>query len=657
MTATAAAWFTAAEIARMNLPGVPNCRRKLHDQAAAEGWAARISSDGSPLARPRKASGGGTEYHVSLLPDDAQALIRVRALAAENGPIAANDCTDAAAEAWRWYESLPDRIKAKAAQRMAILMEIEGRIETGTGRTAATQEVARAHGVSPRAVAEWYTMAGKASRHDWLPYLAPQYKGGGKETEIDATAWQMLKSKYLTNSRQPFAACYNQVLEEYAQPNGIVLPCRKTLERRMKKEVSSLLRKGKRDGREAVTNTVPPLRRSVASLHAMEAVNIDGHVCDVFVNFGPDAKGKPIIARPVLIGIQDVYSRKILAHRIGRTENTRLVRSTFADLFRDWGIPGKVTLDNGRAFASKAMTGGAKTRFRFVIQSDEQTGILTALGIETKWALPYSGRSKPIERAWKELCDYAAKSFSMVGAYTGNKPGARPEDAGSRAIPIADFEAHLARVIARHNARPGRTSEAARGRSLDDTFAASYSASAVKIATEAQMRIALLEAKDRRCDRNHGSVTIHGNSYWAAELVELAGEMVTVRFDADNLHSAVHVYRKTGEYVCEAAVRHAVGFYDTDAAERQQRAKAEVRKKFRAAEEAAELLTAAQVAALEAGHSMPAPRPAPGASRIVHARGHVAAALKPTQQAVQASSEPAFIDVFAAGLSRLRHAE
>ena len=87
----------------------------------------------------------------------------------------------------------------------------------------------------------------------------------------------------------------------------------------------------------------------MSNLHALQIVCGDGHRFDVFTKW--HAIKKPV--RPMLLALQDVYSRKILAWRIGPNENTALVRLAFADLLRDWGVPQAVLLDNGRAFASK----------------------------------------------------------------------------------------------------------------------------------------------------------------------------------------------------------------------------------------------------------------------------------------------------------------
>lgn len=646
-------WFTAAEIARFGVAGIPDGCRRVREWAVAEGWADRTTNDGKPLARQRAARGGGMEYHVSLFPLPLQEAINDRQTRAPVAPTPSNDTGDAAAQSWAWYEQQSASTKAEAERRAAILMEIETLVADGAKKTVAIQTVATQHGDGARTVAAWFNLVGRAARGDWLPRLAPQYKGGGKAVEIDAEALRIITSDYLRDEKAGFMACYNRCLEDYCQPRGIALPNPKTVKRHMDRAISSLLKKSKREGREAVRRTVAPLRRSVADLHAMEAVNVDGHTFDVFVQW-EDGR----IGRPVMVGLQDIFSRKLLAHRIGETESTLLTRMAFADLFRDWGIPAAAVMDNGRAFASKALTGGAKTRYRFKIKESDATGVLTALQVRVHWTLPYRGSSKPIERAWRDLCEEIAKHPAIAGAYTGNRPDAKPENYRSRAIPIAEFRAHVARCIAAHNARPGRKTEMAKGQSLDAVFGASYAVSPIGKASPEQLRRALLVAEDRRCHRENGSITLAGNVYWSPDLIELAGEKVSVRCDPDNLHSEIHVYRQgDGAFLCTVPVQAAIGFFDKDGAERRAKLEKDVRRKVRAAEEAANLLSADQLAELLGGPSAPAPKPVAGVVRPVRHRGHTAAAMAPLMQDAPAPAQPAFIDAFTAGASRLRAVE
>src|SRR3546814_12358931 len=129
---------------------------------------------------------------------------------------------------------------------------------------------------------------------------------------------------------------------------------------------------------------LPAQIRSVAELHAMELVNIDGHRADVFVKW-PDGR----IIRPMMIAIQDVYSRKFLAWRIAENEDMVTARLVFADLFQTWGIPKRLLADNGRAFVSQWLSGGAKTRLRFTVRDVHPAGLLVPMGFSRPRATHY----------------------------------------------------------------------------------------------------------------------------------------------------------------------------------------------------------------------------------------------------------------------------
>ncbi len=163
-------------------------------------------------------------------------------------------------------------------------------------------------------------------------------------------------------------------------------------------------------------------------------------------------------------------------------------------------FPKAALLDNGREFAAKVFTGGgAKTRFRFKVKEDDIPGLLPMLGVNVHWATPYSGQSKPIERAFRDLCDRVAKHPAFEGgAYTGNKPDAKPENYGNRAIPLDEFRAVLNEEMEAHNARPGRRSEVAFGRSFDEVFDEGYKVAPIRKATLEQRRLWLMSAEGVR---------------------------------------------------------------------------------------------------------------------------------------------------------------
>lgn len=657
-------WFSAAELANLALPGLPRVKRKINERATVEGWALRTNATGQPLAQPRAARGGGLEYHRDALPATARAALMAQGVGGL-GLSAVADVSDTppdvlsasapapTASRWRWYEGASDAVKSEATRRMTMLATIEAYERGGLTRTAAVATVAASSRIGASTLWSWLALVDGIAAADRLVFLAPQRGGGGVSAEIDPSAWQFLLSDYLRPEKPTFASCYWRA-REFADPRGLVVPHERALRRKLEREVDGRLVVARREGAEALRRSLPAQERSVLDLHAMEAVNIDGHKFDVFVRW-PASPGFPDgrIGRPLMVALQDIYSRKIVAHRIDESENALATRLVFADCFRDWGIFRECLLDNGRAFASKIITGGAKSRFRFKIKDDEPTGVLTALGITIHWATPYRGQSKPIERAFRDMCDTIAKHPKFAGAYTGNKPDAKPENYGSRAIPIDEFRRVVALGIAAHNAKPGRRTETAGGvRSFDQVFDASYAIAAIGKATPEQLRLALLTAEDRMCDRQTGVVTLEGNRYWAAELADHIGTRVTLRFDPDDLHGEVHVYDRQGRFVVTAPAIAATGFFDKASANGRRKQEADLRRTVREQERLADLLDAQTLAAMMPDHLDEAPAPVPSVIRPVRHRGQTAAALKSLPIASQDPLKTAVIDRFAAAAER-----
>lgn len=647
-------WFTAAELAALKLPGLSTAKRKVNELAQAERWALRTDRAGMPLARTRRGRGGGTEYNIAVLPPQASAALVRRAVIADPEPrpgVAANDGAETTAQGqlWAWFDLQSAAIKGEAADRLAMIDEIEALEGAGMTRTAAVATVAARHGAAASTLWSWLTLIAGADRADRLPLLAPQRKGGGKTAEVDDGAWQYLLSDYLRPERPTFASCYWRCAREYCGPRGLDLPHQKTLQRKLDREVPAAVVTLKRHGADALRNTVPAQQRTVAALHALALVNIDGHRWDVFVRW-PDGH----VARPMMVAIQDVYSRKILAWRIAETEDAVATRLAFADLFRDWGIPKGCLLDNGRAFASKLITGGAKTRFRFGIREDDPTGLLPSLGVEVHWATPYRGQSKPIERAFRDLCDTVAKHPAFDGAYTGNRPDAKPENYGSSAVDLETFKRVVRAGIEAHNARPNRNTEMAAGRlSFDEVFNASYATAAIGKAGPEQLRMALLASQVISTDRKDGSVKALGNVWWSPAMSALAGRKVILRYDPDDLAAPVHAYGLDGRYLATAELQGRTAFLDAGAAKTRARQEANLKKATKAQAAAFQLLTAAELAEMMPDlPDEPEATPSPSVIRPVRARG--SAALKPVHDLSEPiPSTPTTTDAWAAAMERM----
>ncbi len=565
-------WWSAAEFAAMSLPLVPASERGVQLMIERNGHHApelAYPANANGVWRRRQGRGGGREYRIDVLPAPAQAKLAMRvrraARSVEPAPAEAK-AARSANEQWGWFEALPEKRKAQARERMALLLAVRDLEMTGTARDMAMMDVAAGAGVSLRTLYNWAGLVAGLDRHDWLPALAPRFAGRTAEVEIADEAWQAFLADYLRNERPTLESCYRR-LQALAKGKGWALPSSKTLERRISALPRTMVVLA-REGIEALKRLYPAQERDRSGFHALEGVNADGHKFDVFVRW-PDGE----ISRPILVGFQDLLSGMVLSWRIGRTENAATVLLAFGDLVENWGIPEHCWLDNGRNFASKWFTGGTPNRYRFKVRENDPNGVLTALGVEVHWTTPYSGQSKPIERAWRDFADSISRHPAFAGAWTGNTIDAKPENYASAAVPIEIFEKVVAEEIAEHNARLGRRSKVCGGRlSFAQVFNASYADAIIRKASPEQCRLWLLAAEGATV-RKDGSIHLEGNRYWHEKLIDHVGAKVVLRFDPDALHDDIHVYRLDGAYLVAAPVIEAVGFADTAAARDHARAR------------------------------------------------------------------------------------
>lgn len=599
-------WYSAAELA--GLAGLPGTERGIRKMAERDQWAAR-----------KRDHGKGYLYPAAALPAETQAALLLRErpeLAAppkqrrEHAPAG----TAQIQSAWQRYEAVPQHLKDEAQRRLRALQAVEQLVAEGRALMDARQLVAAqlqregVRGASVPTLCRWAALVDGVEKQHRMALLVPSYAGRTATVEIPVEAWDVFKADYLRPEAPTATSCYDR-LQRIARVNGWGLPSLRTFERRIKQELGRGVLIMARKGMEAFDKTFPRQERDRSIFTAVEAVNADGHKFDVFARW-PDGT----VARPIMIGVQDLYSGKLLGYRIADTESADLARFAFRDVVANYGIPEKVWLDNGRGFASKMLTGGTANRFRFKVRPDDPVGILTGLGCEIHWATPYHGQAKPIERAWRDLCDRVAKHPAFAGAYTGNKPDAKPENYGSKAVPLDEFVRVLNEEIAAHNARPNRQTRVCGGRmSFDEAFKASYAQSTVRRATAEQLRQLLLAADTVTSDARDGSVRLSGNRYWCEAIAAHAGQKLLLRFDPEHLQESVEVYTLAGVHLGTAGCIAAVGFADTSAAREHARAKKQYRRAAKQQLDAERRMDAAQVAAQLPG---PAPEELPPAGVI-----------------------------------------
>jgi len=596
-------WFSIPELEKLALPGMPPNATGLKRLAEEGKWRSH------PLARQVPGTTKPIwEYHVSQLPSLAQAKL-ARMDAVEKSRDESRQARRALY--WKTFEAMPEDHRQIAHRRHALIIAVEKALAERElmGALAPTMEETLApflkkFGVSASSYYSLRQSLNDVLREDWLPALAPKYEDGtvSEHAPVHADAWAALKSDFLRPEKPGFAACFRRMMKAAQEKGWTPIPSERSLRRRLNAEVPRAVQVLTREGRKRAEQLYPSQIRTKTHLHAMELTNTDGHKLDLFVKVPwrvPEAN-KQVTDRVILLGIQDIYSGKILSWRLCEAETWDVVRACVGDMIEDYGIPEHLYMDNGRAFASKMISGGATSRHRFKKIEGEVAGLLKTLDIEPHFTKPYSGQSKPIERAWRDLAEEISKHPAMSGAYTGNKPDAKPENYAKWAVPLEELERHVAERIAEHNARPGRKAETARGRSFDETFEESmrHPATIVRRATDAQRVLWMLAAATRRTYKSNGEIHYKENVYWHEALVNHAGSQVTIRFDPDKLHAPIKVFDKDGRFICDAPCTEKGRFNDSAAAGRHEKNRRRYRKSQQALADAHRTLTADQLADL-----------------------------------------------------------
>ena len=467
-------WWTADQLAASGLPEMPGTRQGVNHMAGERAWRAQPK-----CSRKKAGRGGGWQYHWSVLPDQTR-----KALLMADAP--APDSKPDRGQAWATFERLPDTVKTTARQRLNIIQAVELMQSAGATKVSAVDAAIMGTKFKPRTVFDWFKMIEGVAIADRLAYLPPRHRLAARKAPKSSNVRDFLdhiKSLYLREEPATFKESFRIALR-MAKAEGWDTLTERTAKRRMELEVPHVTRVFLREGVAGLMRCYPAQIRDRSGLHSLEAVNADCHKIDVFVRW-PDGT----VDRPQIVAFQDLYSNKMLSWRVDHNPNKVMVMAAFGEMVETYGIPRDCLFDNGHEFANKWLTAGAKTRFRFKVREDDPLGVLPLLGIKMHWATPAHGQAKPIERGFRDFANNIALDPRFAGAFTGKNPMAKPENYGSRAIALDKFLQVVDEKVAEHNARQGRLTKVANGRSFDDAFAESYAVAPIRKATQEQRRL------------------------------------------------------------------------------------------------------------------------------------------------------------------------
>lgn len=558
MAASLHARFTQAQVAE----ALGLARQAVNKRALREKW------PGAAAATHRQR----VLYAIRDLPEDVQAALILAGPASveEAAKSAPKPGGDAAALLQRFQQATPTS-QAAARERLSALLDVEARQQRGEALTVARQEVAadlqarNVRGGSVDSLKRWAAAVKGQPRDTWLAHLLPSCPKGNERVEIHPELWAWYLGHYLTREQPSHADTYRRA-KKIAKAKGWPMPSAKTLQRRMNEDVPTAVQVLQREGPQARARLLPPMQRDTTCFEVGEAVNGDGLKFDrLWVAF----PGRKPINTATGWFWQDVRSKKILAWRLGETENTDLFRLATYDLAAICA-PSHVYLDNTRVAANKVMTGGASHRNRFKRSEADGRGLLlAALGAEVHFTNPDKERgnpgAKPIERAFGKggIHEMVATHPRIMGRGFSQ----------ATAIPVEELRAVIAEEVARHNAQKDRRGFGiAPGNSFDDEWAAGVARRPPTQLSKAAREMFLWSFEVRTVQQTGfielaaGRSPYGRNRYWSEASACYSGERVAVYFDPGNLRADVHVYSLEGRYLFDAQHVPAYAFNDTAAA-------------------------------------------------------------------------------------------
>lgn len=461
------------------------------------------------------------------------------------------------------FTQLPTSTQNKARKRLNAVR----RFHSLAGTVPAMQRyeiVGREASKSVSTVRNWVGACEGLDPGDWLVALAPQHKGCQVRADFSHDAWYYIQTEFFKLTKPSLKPIYRRA-QRLSAKHSWALPSYATVKRLVEAEPHAY-HVLTREGQEALERLRPFQQRDYSTIGLHEIWCCDGRKADLFCRWEDGT-----ISRPITTVWFEVRSRVILAYEITKTESADGVRRGFKKAVeKSRVIPQNNYFDNGRAFASKLLTGGARTRFRFKVRDDDLLGIFELLGIRTIWAKPYSGRSKPIESFFRQFAE-AEKRYP--GAYCGNRPEARPEDCDAeKAISTEQYRKLLDETLADYHMRPHR-GDAMNDRAPLVVYEQLLPHCQPRQPTREQMRLCLQAAEQVRLEPQSGAVRILGNRYWNEKVAELPrGRAYTVRFNPEDANEPVSVF-DGARFLCEVPIIARTGFLDSESAKANERAR------------------------------------------------------------------------------------
>jgi putative transposase len=554
MTRRIKSYYTAAELADMQLTGLPKSKGKLLARAAKEGWAT-IEDTGI----------GGTR-RLLCPPQHVLDQIAVRITSEWKGPagISVKPQELQLALVETSAQALVADARKGVVEALRVLMEGSRYPMKTAARTLL--DMARSGQASPQIINMLRAARDGRGRQsvDGLPAvrsllrfveydqngaLAPQRRQADMSVPSWAPAFMAL---YQKPEKPTVAHAYRQYCD--AADANATLPSVHQVHRFLQK-VGNVSRQAGRMGDRELKSLKPFWRRDFKQLLPTDIYSADGHKFDAEVQH--PMHGRPF--RPEITSVVDIATRRAVGWSVGLNESGFVVSDALRDAVLRAGIPAVFYVDNGSGYRNELM-------------EDTATGLMARLGIEMINSLPYNSQARGvIERLHQTIWVRAAKEITgYIGAdmdrqerqaqfKLSRKAIAKPGEAIS--LPLMGWDAFVAfaeQKVDQYNNRPHRSlpkvedPNTGRRRHMtpNEAWAKHVAAGfAAHVVSDDEARPLFRPQQLRTINR--GEINLFGNRYFSRALEEFHGDQMAIGYDIHDA-SKVWVYDDDGRFVCNA---------------------------------------------------------------------------------------------------------
>ena len=563
-------WFSCTELEKLALSGLPGTARQIRRLAKAKKWQDKMDNEGARLARPRQQRGGSYEYHISLLPAEAQ-----RSLIARGNMFDAPEVISAKPKTLR-FKASPENPKQRAVlnARAAILAQLdswclEKSMTRGQGIGFLLRQIAedmleekmvalliqannkRAGGnVSRKTLYNWYK-----AREKGVDALAPKARFCATKAP-----WLKLFLKHWQLPTKPSVRdAYKAMLTGI--PASMPTPSYEQVRRALKRVHNVDLHRG-REGPRELKSRQGYVDRDTSDMKPTEMYMADGHTFDAEV--AHPLTGKPF--RPEITSVVDVATRLVVGWSIGLSESTHVVMDALTRAIANHGVPAIFYTDRGKGYKNEVLDAPL-------------TGLLARVGITKMESLPYNSQARGLVerlhrtiwvRGARTLPTYIGKDMDKETANKVHKLTRRQiQDMGKSSLLLewSSFMAGCQKMVDAYNEQPHRSlpkdaidrhTGKRCHRSPQDHWKWWVSQGVEIVRVEGGMQDVTLKPHVL-CKTRRGGVSFAGSSYFNRDLEAYHDEEVVVGYD---IHDASRVWVcelvrtreeiATGALICEA---------------------------------------------------------------------------------------------------------